>query len=159
MTQPSDDDISDLPVDSWDDDSAPVTPDQLKVLIVDDDDMMRRLVGRALAGFGFTEIQTAEDGASGLAAAERETPDIMICDYQMPGMHGLELVEAIRRNEALDQTPIIMLSAADDQGVIESARDLGADTFLVKPFERDDLKQLIATLYHRFNCARILWPE
>ena len=159
MTQQIDDEIPDLPLDSWDDDSTPVTPDQLKVLIVDDDEMMRRLVSRALTGLGFTQISTAEDGAAGLAAAERETPDIMICDYQMPGMHGLELVEAIRRNGALDQTPIIMLSAAEDPVVIESARDLGADTFLIKPFERADLKQLIATLYHRFNCARILWPE
>ena len=159
MNQPFDDDVSDLPIDSWDDDSAPVTPDQLKVLVVDDDEMMRRLVHRALTALGFTQIVVAEDGAAGLAAAEREAPDIMICDYYMPGMHGLELVEAIRGNEALDQTVIIMLSAADDQVVIENARNLGADTFLVKPFERADLKRLIENLYHRFNCAKILWPE
>jgi len=158
MTKPSYDDISDLP-ESWDDDSGSVTPDQLKVLIVDDDEMMRRLVLRALTAFGFTRIHIAENGAEGLAAAERETPDIIISDYNMPEMHGLELVEAVRGNGALDQTVIIMLSAADDQVVIENARDLGADTFMVKPFERADLKNLIGTLYHRFNCAKILWPE
>jgi len=54
---------------------------------------------------------------------------------------------------------IIMLSAHDDLNVIEGARDLGADTFIVKPFERADLKDLIGTLYHRFNCARIAWPD
>jgi DNA-binding response OmpR family regulator len=77
----------------------------------------------------------------------------------MPGMHGLEMVEAVRANSALDQTVIIMLSAADDQAVIESARDLGADTFMVKPFERADLKHLIETLYQRFNCAQIKWAD
>lgn len=158
MTQPCDNDVSDLPPDSWEDDGASVTPDQLKVVIVDDDELMRRLVGRALTSFGFTQVHVAENGAAGLAAAERETPDIIIADYNMPEMHGLELVEAVRGNEALDQTVIIMLSAADDQMVIESARDRGADTFMVKPFERADLKRLIETLYHRFNCARILWP-
>ena len=159
MKQPSDDDFADLPLDSWDDDGASVTPDALKVLIVDDDELMRRLVRRALVGFGFTQISVAENGAEGLAAAEREAPDIIISDYNMPGMHGLELVDAIRGNEALDQTAIIMLSAADDHAVIESAQNLGADTFVIKPFERDDLKRLIGTLYQRFNCARIAWPD
>ena len=159
MTQPCDDDLSDLPLDTWSDDSASVTPDQIKVLIVEDDALMHRLVRRALTGFGFTQIYFAENGAEGLAAAEREEPDIIISDYHMPEMHGLELVEAVRGIDALDQTAIIMLSAADDQVVIESARNLGADTFMVKPFERADLKRLIETLYHRFNCAQILWPE
>jgi len=157
MTEPYDNDISDLASESWDDGSASVSPGDLKVLVVDDDEMMRRLVGRALASFGFGQIHVAENGAEGLAAAERERPDIVIADYHMPQMHGLELVEAIRANEALDRTVIIMLSAADDQVVIESARDLGADTFMVKPFERADLKRLIETLYHRFNCAKISW--
>jgi DNA-binding response OmpR family regulator len=159
MTQPCNDDLSDLPVDSWEDESAAVTPDQIKVLIVDDSSMMRRLLARALTDLGFTKIVLAEDGAAGLVAAEGETPDIIISDYDMPGMHGLEFIEAVRSNEALDQTAIIMLSAADDQGVVENARELGADTFMVKPFTSDDLKSLIETLYQRFNCAQILWPE
>jgi CheY-like chemotaxis protein len=135
-----------------------VTPAQLKVLVVDDDDLMHRLVGRALAGLGFTQVLAAEDGAAGLAAAERERPDIIISDYHMPGMHGLAMVEAIRRDASLDHVVIIMLSAADDKDVIEQARDLGADTFMVKPFARADLKRLIDTLYSRFNCGRIQWP-
>lgn len=151
-------DASDLSPASWDD-GASVTPDQLKVLIVDDDEMMRRLVRRALTSFGFTRIQEAENGAEGVAAASRDRPDIIICDYHMPGMHGLQLVETVRSDGALDHTAIIMLSAADDRAVIENARDLGADTFMVKPFDRADLKQLIAVLYQRFNCARIAWPD
>ena len=160
MTQPYDENASDPPLDSWDDDdSATVPANQLKVLIVEDDELMHRLLRRALTDFGLTRIEIAENGAEGLAAAERETPDIIIADYKMPGMHGLDLVDAIRGNSGLDQTAIIMMSAADDLAVIESARNLGADTFMVKPFDRADLKQLIATLYHRFNCARIAWPE
>lgn len=160
MTQPCNDDIvPNLPIDNWEDDSAPVTPDQISVLIVDDSSMMRRLLSRALTDLGFTKIHVAEDGTAGLAAAEREAPDIIISDYDMPGMHGLEFVEAVRSNEALDQSAIIMLSAAEDQGVVEGARDLGADTFMVKPFGTADLKHLIETLYQRFNCAQILWPE
>lgn len=155
MTQPSDDDFAPEP---WTDGTS-VTPDQLTVLIVDDDEMMRRLVGRALTHFGFVKIHAAENGAEGVAAAEREMPNIIISDYNMPQMHGLELVQALRSNTALDQTVVIMLSAADEQDVIEGARTLGADTFMVKPFEREALKNLIGTLYQRFNCARILWPN
>lgn len=157
MTEHCDIGLPDLPLVSWDDCKA-VTPDQLKVLVVEDDEMMHRLMRRALTGFGFTQIVMAEDGAAGLAAAEREVPDIIISDYNMPGMHGLELVEALRGNEQMDQTVIIMLSAADDAAVINSAQQLGADTFMIKPFERADLKRLIGTLYHRFNCAQISWP-
>ena len=159
MTEPQpSDDAADLPVHSWDEDSASVSPDQLKVLVVDDDEMMHRLVRGALTEFGFTRIEIAEDGAAGLAAVRREVPDIIISDYHMPQMHGLDFVEAVRADDSRDQTVIIMLSAHDDLNVIEGARDLGADTFMVKPFHRADLKQLIETLYHRFNCARIAWP-
>lgn len=157
MSNLPDDDVSHLPPEHWDG-AASVTPDQLRVLVVDDDPLMHRLVRRALTGFGFTEIDAADNGVEALAAVDRQTPDIIIADYHMPGMHGLELVEAVRSNGALDRTVIIMLSAADDPVVIESARDCGADTFMVKPFERADLKHLIETLYHRFNCTRILWP-
>jgi len=155
--QPSQDDAQDLPVRTWDD-GASVTPDQLKVLIVDDDEMMHRLVRNALTGFGFTQIRDADNGAAGLAAVEREVPDIIISDYHMPEMDGLAFVEAVRGDEGRDDTVIIMLSAHDDLSIIEGARDLGADTFMIKPFHRDDLKQLIDTLYHRFNNARIAWP-
>ena len=159
MTQPCENDVPDLPVHAWDKDSASVTPDQLKVLIVDDDEMMHRLVRSALTEFGFTRIEVAADGAAGLAAVERELPDIIISDYHMPQMDGLDFVEAVRGDEARDEIVIIMLSAHDDLNVIEGARDLGADTFMVKPFHRADLKRLIETLYHRFNCARIAWPS
>lgn len=157
MTQPCEDDAPELQVQTWDD-APSVSPDQLKVLIVDDDEMMHRLVGGALTSFGFKQIRVAENGAAGLAAVEQEVPDIIISDYHMPGMDGLDFVEAVRGDEARDETVIIMLSAHDNISVIEGARDLGADTFMVKPFHRDDLKQLIDTLYHRFNCARIAWP-
>ena len=159
MTQTVHDDSAELQVQAWDGDSASVTPDQLKVLIVDDDEMMHRLVRGALTSFGFTQIRAASDGTAGLAAVESEVPDIIISDYYMPGMDGLDFVEAVRGDEARDDIVIIMLSAHDDLNVIEGARDLGADTFIVKPFERADLKDLIGTLYHRFNCARIAWPD
>jgi two-component system chemotaxis response regulator CheY len=159
MNLPCDDEGLELSSRSWDDGSVSVTPDRLKAVIVDDDEMMRRLVRRALSSLGFKQIHAAENGADGVTLAEREMPDIIIADYHMPGMHGLDLVKAVRENEALDRTVIIMLSAADEQDVIEGARVLGADTFMVKPFERADLKRLIETLYHRFNCATIAWPE
>lgn len=158
QVQPCDDDSAELTVRSWDEGPA-VAPDQLKVLIVDDDEMMHRLVSRALTSFGFTRIESAHNGVAGIAAVEREAPDIIISDYHMPEMNGLDFVEAVRGDEGRDDTVIIMLSAHDNCAIIEGARDLGADTFMVKPFHRDDLKQLIDTLYHRFNSARIAWPQ
>lgn len=157
MSDPPDDDVPHLPPESSDE-AASITPDQLRVLVVDDDELMHRLVRRALTGFGFTQIDFAENGLGALAAVDRQSPNIIIADYHMPEMQGLELVEALRGKEALDSTVIIMLSAADDPVVVERARDCGADTFMVKPFDRADLKDLIETLYHRFNCTRILWP-
>ena len=159
MTSACDADLPDLPPAPCAEDGPPVTPDRLKVLVVDDDEMMHRLVQRALTSFGFTDIFTGMNGAEGVALALRETPDIIICDYHMPEMHGLALVEAVRGDDRLDQTVIIMLSAADEPAVIDGARDLGADTFIVKPFERADLKLMIDTLYQRFNGARIAWPD
>ena len=153
-----DDGFSELPEARQADAAQTVSPAELKVVVVEDTRMMQRLIGRALEGFGFTQVLIANDGVEGLATVTRERPDIIISDYHMPGMHGLEMVEALRRDSALDHAIVIMLSAAGDRQVIEQARDLGADTFMVKPFESDDLKRLIDTLYTRFNCARIEWP-
>ena len=71
MTQPCDNDVSDFPRDTQDRDSSAVTPDQLKVVVVDDAELMRRLVHRALTSFGFTQIFVAENGAEGVALAWR----------------------------------------------------------------------------------------
>src|SRR5437763_4234512 len=94
--------VPDFPEEPWEDESEAVTPDQLKVVVVDDDELMRRLLRRALTGLGFTQIHFAHSGAQGLATAIRERPAIIISDYHMPGIHGLELLEAIRANEMLD---------------------------------------------------------
>ena len=105
-----------FPLDAWDDDSASVTPDQLKVLR-----RRRRPADAAPVAARAHQPRLHPDRlcrewrrrASPPPAAE--TPAIIISDYHMPEMHGLQLVEALRANDALDQTVIIMLSAADDQ--------------------------------------------
>ena len=80
-------------------------------------------------------------------------PDIVIADYDIRKCTGSNSLNRSRQRR-VDQTVIIMLSAAGyDQTVIESARELGADTFMVKPFKSADLKISIGTLYHRFDAA------
>lgn len=109
---------------------------KLRVLVVDDQVAVRRLLSGILSELGVGKIDEAPQGKEALAKAHDLPPDIIITDYIMNPIDGLELVRSVRSGEAeLDPyTPIIMISGQADMGDVEKARDAGTNEFLVKPF-------------------------
>ncbi len=108
---------------------------RLRFLIVDDNAFMRRLVRGLLTGFGGRFIEEAEDGASALAAIPDSKPDIVIVDWEMPSLDGLELTRRIRHQppEANPFLPVIMMTGHTEKKRVLAARDAGITEFIVKP--------------------------
>lgn len=118
---------------------------KLRMLVVDDNAHMRRIVRTLLHGFGAREVYEAEDGAAGLELFHSHLPDLVIIDWAMPDMDGLEMTAAIRRPEspANPYVPIIMLTAHSEKKRVLKARDSGVTEFLCKPISAKALHQRV----------------
>jgi two-component system chemotaxis response regulator CheY len=115
----------------------------MKILFVEDDEMVRFLVERELAENGFTNVSMAVNGVEGLRMALENTPDLIITDVQMPEMDGLTLLKNLKVTEPVSLVPVFVFSASNDINLRERAKDLGASGYFYKPY---DLNKLIKTL-------------
>ncbi|MFB7115224.1 response regulator transcription factor [Streptomyces sp. NPDC056190] len=126
--------------------------DPQRILIVDDEPAVREALQRSLAFEGY-ETEVAVDGADALGKAASYQPDLVVLDIQMPRMDGLTAARRIRG--AGDTTPILMLTARDTVGDRVTGLDAGADDYLVKPFELDELFARIRALLRRSTYAAV----
>lgn len=90
---------------------------------------------------GFTVLE-ADNGLDGLTVAEAEKPDLVLLDLIMPGMHGFAVCKQLRENPALDKTTIVITSSKSYKPDIDKALELGADAYVIKPVEFDELFQI-----------------
>ncbi len=111
-----------------------------KILVIDDDPNVLRIVRAKLRSAGH-EVVTAPGGREGVRRMREDVPDLLITDVMMPEMDGFAVVEAIRGDEGLKRTPIIMLTARDDVDEVIEGLERGADDYVVKPF---DIQELLA---------------
>ena len=124
--------------------SASMRPDalaSLKVLVVDDNANVQRLISDVLRAGGVGQVETADDGLRARQTLGRWDPDIIFCDWQMPVMGGLELVRSIRKAAVVPdrrvpnpQVPVIAVTAHRSQKEVEDARLAGVNEFVIKPF-------------------------
>ena len=114
----------------------------LRILAVDDSRTMRDMVKAALASAGF-EVHTADDGVHGLEVLTECTPDVMITDINMPRMDGFGFIESVRSIDQYKQVPILTLTTESAPELKQRARDAGATGWIVKPFDRDKLVNVI----------------
>ena len=117
-----------------------------RVLVVDDDAPVRRMLERSLAAEGF-EVEAAADGGAALVAAERSAPDLVVLDVAMPGLDGLAVCRRLRAKGL--PGAILMLTARDALDSRVEGLDVGADDYLVKPFERQELLARLRALLRR----------
>lgn len=105
-----------------------------KVLVVDDNESNRIILSRCVLRAGFDAI-VAGDGAGALAAIADQAPDLVMLDWNMPDLHGIELLKAIRANYPAASLPVIMCSARTSPRDKAAAREAGADDFITKPID------------------------
>ncbi len=125
-----------------------VSMDEKKILVIDDEGAIRYLLEGQLRRAGFM-VYAAPDGPSGLALLPTFQPDLVILDIMMPEMDGFEVCRRIRCHAQAADTPIIFLSGSSTPEYKRLAFELGADDFLVKPFQTDELPARIEAVFRR----------
>jgi two-component system, OmpR family, response regulator MprA len=128
----------------------------VRVLVVDDDPPVLRMLERTLVAEGF-EVETAPDGGAALAAAERRAPDLMVLDVAMPGLDGRAVARRIRASGLA--TPILMLTARDAVADRVDGLRAGADDYLVKPFAVAELVARLHALARRDRAELVERPS
>lgn len=106
----------------------------MNVLVVDDFATMRRIIKGALKTIGFNNIFEAEDGNGALNVLKKENIGLVMSDWIMPNMNGLELLKAIRKNEKFKDIPFIMVTAEGQKKNVMDALESGVNSYIVKPF-------------------------
>jgi two-component system chemotaxis response regulator CheY len=116
----------------------------MDVLIVDDSSAMRRIVRGRLNELGFKNIREAENGQLALDELKKKKADCVVSDWNMPVMTGIELLRAIRADDALKSTPVLMVTGEAKQENVVEAVQAGVSNYIVKPFSA-------ATLLEKLN--------
>ncbi|HOJ14161.1 MAG TPA: chemotaxis response regulator CheY [Deltaproteobacteria bacterium] len=121
----------------------------MKILVVDDFSTMRRIVKNILRQLNFVNIIEADDGSTALDVLQREKIDLIVSDWNMPKMTGLELLKAVRADDALKHIPFLMVTAeAQQENIIEAVKS-GVSNYIVKPFTAETLSQKINQIFSK----------
>lgn len=115
-------------------------PTALCVLVVDDEPLMVELLSRTLKDLGHDTVATGKDGIQAVELARKHQPDLIIMDYAMPNMDGMEAAEVIIREMCI---PIVLSTGRTDDSTLQRARKAEIHSYLVKPFHREQLKTAI----------------
>ncbi len=123
-----------------------------RILVVDDEDAIREMLGVALGAAGFDVLQSADaQSAHGLIIDEQ--PDLVLLDWMMPGVTGLELLRRLRRDEITRDLPVILLTAKAEEPSKVLGLDAGADDYVAKPFSRRELISRVKAVLRRSRSA------
>jgi two-component system chemotaxis response regulator CheY len=116
----------------------------MKILAVDDSATMRRIIKNQLKQAGFEQVDEAENGREALNLITQGGYELLITDWNMPEMSGLDLVKEVRRNDSLKSLPILMVTTVAGKEDIVTALKAGVNNYVVKPFDASTLRTKIA---------------
>lgn len=120
------------------------------ILIVEDSPTMRALLCSALEGLDTAvKVTEAQSGFEALRCLPRESFDLIVTDINMPDINGLELVSFVKNNDAYRSIPLVIVSTEGSERDREKGVGLGADAYLVKPFEPEALQEIVSNLLER----------
>jgi len=111
----------------------------MKILVVDDFSMMRRITRKLLRELGYTNVAEADDGFTALPLLESGNFDFLITDWDMPGMSGIELLRTVRSNPVLSSLPVLIMTSEDRPEYVRGAEAAGANGYIVKPYTLEAL--------------------
>ncbi len=120
---------------------------EMDVLIVDDASAMRSIVRGLLKELGFKHMREAENGQLALDELKKKKADFVVSDWNMPVMTGIDLLRAIRADEALKTIPVLMVTAEAKQENILAAVQAGVSNYIVKPFNAATLQEKLNKIF------------
>ncbi|OWK33095.1 response regulator [Sphingomonas mucosissima] len=119
----------------------------IKVMVVDDQTSMRAMIRRTLQDLGFKDIRDKPTAPEALESVKSDRVHLIISDYNMPEMDGLQFLEAVRKDGVIGKTVFIMLTGSSDRELVQKAAALGVNNYLVKPFAPAALKEKIERVF------------
>ncbi len=123
----------------------------IKILIVDDFSTMRRIVKNLLRDLGFTNTDEADDGLTALPKLKSGNFELLVTDWNMPGMQGIDLLKAVRADPELAHLPVLMVTAEQKKEQIIEAAQAGVNGYIVKPFTAATLKEKLDKIFERMG--------
>lgn len=123
----------------------------MRFLVVDDFNTMRRIVRNLLKELGFNNVEEAEDGVDALNKLRANEFDFVISDWNMPNMDGLTLLQTIRADGALGKLPVLMVTAEAKKENIIAAAQAGASGYVVKPFTAAILEEKLGKIFEKLG--------
>jgi len=123
----------------------------MKILIVDDSSTMRRIIGNVVMQLGIDkeDFDEAEDGLKAWNMLAGKQYDVILTDWNMPNMNGLELVKRVRKEGNHQSTPIIMITTEGGKGEVITALKAGVNNYIVKPFNAEILKEKLDGVFKK----------
>ena len=125
----------------------------IRILIVDDFSTMRRIVKNLLNDLGFTNTAEADDGTTALVELQKAKFDLVVTDWNLPGMPGIDLLKAIRADESLAKIPVLMVTAEAKREQIIEAAQAGVNGYIIKPFTAATLEDKLVKIFERMEKA------
>lgn len=119
---------------------------QNKILIVDDALSMRSMTKAVLRDAGFAHVFDVPDGQEALKLMKRIKVNLVVCDWNMPGMSGLDLFKAVKEDPKLAGTPFIMLTSSSEGSKVKEAIEAGITAYIIKPYKPADLLKKIGSM-------------
>ena len=119
----------------------------MSILVVDDFSTMRRIIKGLLQDLGFSNITESADGLTALSLLKAGNFDLLITDWNMPGMQGVELLRQVRADERMKKLPVLMLTAEAKREQIVAAAQAGVSGYVIKPFTAATLKEKIGKIF------------
>ena len=127
-----------------------VIKEEMRILIVDDYKTMLRIIRNLLAELGFKNVDEATDGSAALESLRAKKYDLVISDWNMEPMTGLELLREVRADEVLKPMPFIMVTAESKTENVVAAKKAGVNNYIVKPFNAATLRSKVAAVIGEF---------
>ena len=118
----------------------------MKILLVDDSSTMRRIQKNTLNTIGLTDVEEAEDGEQAVSKALAGNYDLILMDWNMPKMTGIEALKKMKSEASIKAIPVIMVTSESEKSRIIEAIQAGAANYIVKPFQPETLQEKIAAL-------------
>jgi len=125
----------------------------MRILVVDDFSTMRRIIKNLLRDLGFNNTEDADDGNTALPMLESGKFDFLVTDWNMPGMQGIDLLKAVRKDPNLSNLPVLMVTAESKKDQIVEAAQAGVNGYIVKPFTAQILNEKIDKIFERLDAA------
>ncbi|MGE3609333.1 MAG: response regulator [Bacteriovoracaceae bacterium] len=128
-----------------------------KVLVVDDMSTMRKLVSKILKELGFTDISEAADGKEAwevISNAATAPFGLVVSDWNMPNCTGIDLLKRVRSDQRFKKTPFILVTAEAEQHQVAEAVKAGVDQYVVKPFNKDQLKAKLEMVHKKYSSGK-----